>query len=238
MLHGSACISTCISTVLFHLCNTSLISTSFSPPILLTRRITRHSTCLPRAYNTLPSRVRRVPGSAPTLLPATRSPRPHNVEPYKKSNLKLELRWLKDPVRLADRTVKLLQKDDFLKALEMVRLASKDVECTVSWNHLIDYEMGKARVTEAIKLYNEVSARISIILQYQSLMPAKDEEACTAARFLYLHHTLPRLVLVSSPFQVHLTCSLYIPVHVRREQPCQTVHYPYQCGCERLCSGT
>ena len=73
-------------------------------------------------------------------------------------HLKLELRWLKDPVKLADHTVKLLRDDDFLKALELVRLASKDVECTVSWNHLIDYEMSKARVTEAVKLYNEVSS--------------------------------------------------------------------------------
>ena len=79
-------------------------------------------------------------------------------ESYNKSHLRLELRWLKDPVKLADRTVKLLRDDDFLKALELVRLASKDVECTVSWNHLIDYEMSKARVTEAVKLYNEVSS--------------------------------------------------------------------------------
>ena len=57
---------------------------------------------------------------------------------------------------MADHTVKLLRDDDFLKALELVRLASKDVECTVSWNHLIDYEMSKARVAEAVKLYNEV----------------------------------------------------------------------------------
>ena len=61
-------------------------------------------------------------------------------------------------MKLADHTVKLLRDDDFLKALELVRLASKDVECTVSWNHLIDYEMSKARVTEAVKLYNEVSS--------------------------------------------------------------------------------
>ena len=59
---------------------------------------------------------------------------------------------------LAEHTVKLLREDDFQKALEIVRLASKDVECTVSWNHLIDYEMSKARVSNAVKLYNEVSS--------------------------------------------------------------------------------
>ena len=60
-------------------------------------------------------------------------------------------------MKLAGHTVKLLRDDDFLKALDLVRIASKDVECTVSWNHLINYEMRKARVTEAVKLYNEVS---------------------------------------------------------------------------------
>ena len=59
-------------------------------------------------------------------------------------------------MRLADHTVRLLRGNDFLKALEIVRLASKNVECTVSWNHLIDYEMSKARVNNALKLYNEV----------------------------------------------------------------------------------
>ena len=74
------------------------------------------------------------------------------------SNLELEVRWLKDPVKLADHTVKLLREDDFRKALEIVRLASKHMECTVSWNHLIDYKMSKAKVTDAVKLYNEVSS--------------------------------------------------------------------------------
>lgn len=88
-------------------------------------------------------------------LPANR---PSKTEAYKRSNLELELRWLKDPVKLADHTVKLLREDDSQKALAIVRLASKDVECTVSWNHLIDYEMSKARVANALKLYNEVSS--------------------------------------------------------------------------------
>ncbi len=61
-------------------------------------------------------------------------------------------------MKLANHTVKLLQGDDFEKALEIVRLASKNVECTVSWNHLIDYDMSKARVTNAVKLYNEASS--------------------------------------------------------------------------------
>lgn len=65
-------------------------------------------------------------------------------------------------MRLADHTVKLLRDDDFSKALEIVRLASKDVACTVSWNHLIDYEMSQARVSNAVKLYNEMKKRAQL----------------------------------------------------------------------------
>ena len=75
---------------------------------------------------------------------------------FKKSSLGLELRWLKDPIKLADHTVSLLRQDEHMKACEIVRLASAKMQCTVSWNHLIDYQMSKGRVAEAMKLYNEV----------------------------------------------------------------------------------
>ena len=75
---------------------------------------------------------------------------------FKKTSLELELRWLKDPIKLADHTVSLLRQDEHIKALEIVRLGSKRMECTVSWNHLVDYEMSKGRVNSAMKLYNEV----------------------------------------------------------------------------------
>lgn len=67
------------------------------------------------------------------------------------------MRWLKDPLKLGDHTVSLLRADNFRKALEIVRIASRDVQCTVSWNHLVDYEMSKGRVQNATKVYNEVS---------------------------------------------------------------------------------
>ena len=127
---------------------------------LPSKQAIRHSICLPRAYLTHASPLQDVPPSAPALVPQYRSVgiRPSKASPYSKLNLALEIRWLKDPARLADHTVQLLRGDDHLKALELVSLASKDMKCTVSWNHLIDYEMSKARVSSAIKLYNEVSS--------------------------------------------------------------------------------
>lgn len=75
---------------------------------------------------------------------------------YKQAELERELRWLRDPLKLADRTVALLKEDCYFKALALVRLASRDLLCTVSWNHLIDWNMSKGKVNPAVKLYNEV----------------------------------------------------------------------------------
>ena len=59
-------------------------------------------------------------------------------------------------MKLADLAWKILRQDNRAKALDMVRMASRDMACTVSWNHIIDYDMSKGRVNDAIKIYNEV----------------------------------------------------------------------------------
>lgn len=163
MLYCGACVPSCMRAVFSHIYNTQLRLT-YNAPHRFTRRVTPQSKWLRRGYAAEASLARDMPGTGPALIPQIRTHmvdrpanRPSKVESYKKSNLQLELRWLKDPVKLADHTVKLLREDDLTKAIELVRLASKDVECTVSWNHLIDYEMSKARVAAAVKLFNEAS---------------------------------------------------------------------------------
>lgn len=74
----------------------------------------------------------------------------------KRSALAQEMRYLGDPLKLADNTVNLLKKGQDEKAAEIVRLASKGMSCTVSWNHMIDYEMSKGRITRAMATYNDV----------------------------------------------------------------------------------
>lgn len=89
--------------------------------------------------------------------PTRRSPVPERL--YSESNLKRELVWLSDPLRLAQEVVKLLKLDSdqgYAKAEGLVRLASKQMACTVSWNHLIDYDMSKGFVKHALKHYQEV----------------------------------------------------------------------------------
>lgn len=70
--------------------------------------------------------------------------------------LEKEQRFLKDPLKLAERTVSILHKGETETALKLVQLSSRSMECTVSWNHLMDYEMVKGRATNAMKIYNDV----------------------------------------------------------------------------------
>lgn len=78
-------------------------------------------------------------------------------DPKRTRQLGKELVWLRDPVKLAENTIGLLRNDDHEKAIDTVRMASKNTSCTVSWNHLIDYDMSKGKVQKAVKIYNEVS---------------------------------------------------------------------------------
>lgn len=66
------------------------------------------------------------------------------------------LKQLQDPLQLANYVRKLLSDDDFEKALLYVRSASKNVECVVSWNHLIEWQFSRGRLPLALKTYNEV----------------------------------------------------------------------------------
>lgn len=78
------------------------------------------------------------------------------VPQFDRATLEKELRYLQDPLKLADHTITLLKKNDYHKALELVRMSSRNMACTVSWNHLLDYEMYKGRVSNAMKIYNDV----------------------------------------------------------------------------------
>lgn len=70
--------------------------------------------------------------------------------------LKRELQYLKDPLKLADHVRRTLQRGDVEKALGLTRIASKDMECIVSWNHIIGHLLSQKQITAAMKLYNEV----------------------------------------------------------------------------------
>jgi hypothetical protein len=67
-----------------------------------------------------------------------------------------ELVWLGDPLKLAGHILDVLRKGRFDEAEHLVRAASKNIQCTVSWNHLVDWQMSQGKVKGAVKTYNEV----------------------------------------------------------------------------------
>ena len=171
MLDCSACIQRCIRTA-FSDVLTSTTAPPLTPPAPPRRLRLYHAQSWnsARRYATEAFQQRPTTDSVPaeiisssTLDPdvnaafskPSRPPGRH----YSESNLKRELAWLSDPLRLAQEVGKQLKLDTnvgYEKAEGLVRLASKNMACTVSWNHLIDYDMSKGYVKRALKHYNEV----------------------------------------------------------------------------------
>ena len=71
---------------------------------------------------------------------------------------KMELPYLKDPVQLAERVKDLLSKRQLLMVFTLVRLAGKQMQCTVSWNHILNHLLRQGTNT-ACKAFNEVPKR-------------------------------------------------------------------------------
>ncbi|KAJ2987829.1 hypothetical protein NUW58_g4296 [Xylaria curta] len=70
-----------------------------------------------------------------------------------------ELEYLRDPLHIANRVRTALSKDNFELAALITRQASRGINVTVSWNHLIDHQLQNGRLHGAIKLYNEMKKR-------------------------------------------------------------------------------
>ena len=182
MLNCTACIRRCIRIIFVDVLDTRQPLTFYrhTHPIRRTLRLRQQSAWTPhRAYatdafyspdiETLPAELIPSSSSAPIkyhTAPSTlrNGERPGEEErpgpeQYKAADLEKELYWVRDPLKLAVKIVNLLKrgsKDDYEKALALVRLASKSMPCTVSWNHLVDYNMSKGRVKAAVGTYNEV----------------------------------------------------------------------------------
>lgn len=78
------------------------------------------------------------------------------ISPQDERNLRQELKYLRDPLKLAGHVRETLRANDYDKAVALCRLASRDMQCIVSWNHCIDWLMARKETRKAMKLYNEV----------------------------------------------------------------------------------
>jgi hypothetical protein len=67
-----------------------------------------------------------------------------------------ELQHLQDPLELATFVKSELRKGKEAEMWQLVRMASHSMQCVVSWNHVIDHYLAKERVSDALKVYNDV----------------------------------------------------------------------------------
>ncbi|KAJ4335797.1 hypothetical protein N0V87_005913 [Didymella glomerata] len=72
---------------------------------------------------------------------------------------KRELRFLQDPLDLAQFVQAELRKDRAEEMKQLVRMASHSMLCVVSWNHIIDHYLAKSQVSDALKVYNDMKKR-------------------------------------------------------------------------------
>jgi hypothetical protein len=100
-------------------------------------------------------------------------------------SLQPELARLQDPVKLADHTVRLLRNGKKEQALELVRAASKDRQCTVSWNFIINDYMQAGKVQLAFHSFSEVSATLCVNVPHS---PCLDAQAGPKTGLIYLHN--------------------------------------------------
>lgn len=73
--------------------------------------------------------------------------------------LRKELDFLQDRFKLAEHVDYTLRNNNPDKALDMCRLASRNMECVVAWNHVVAWHMKNSRVNKAIDIFNEMKKR-------------------------------------------------------------------------------
>jgi pentatricopeptide repeat protein len=113
-----------------------------------------------------PERERAV--VTPTAVQLTK--RAKGIEIENKKALDMELRYLKDPLKLSEHVKYTLRCNKPNKALDLCRLASKTMSCVVSWNAIIDWLMRGYKINEALKVYNEMKKRAQFPDNYTYMM--------------------------------------------------------------------
>ncbi|KEQ63866.1 uncharacterized protein M437DRAFT_45525 [Aureobasidium melanogenum CBS 110374] len=129
--------------------------------------------------------------------------------------IRRELQYLPDPLKLADHVRGVLKKGDVEKALGLTRIASKDMECIVSWNHIIGHLLSEKQVATALKIYNEMKKRAQfpdshtyvILLRGLSEPPVA---ADTLGKALAIYHSLGAENSRVKPTTIHTNAALRV----------------------------
>lgn len=120
---------------------------------------------------------------------------PSTMTPQLERAVKKELVYLKDPLKHANHVRQTLRENDLDKALALCRIASKEMQVIVSWNHTIDYLLARREVKMALKTYNEMKKRAQfpdshtyvILLRGLAVPPVHSE---TVGKAVTIYHSL------------------------------------------------
>jgi hypothetical protein len=125
-----------------------------------------------------------------------------DFEQIMEDSVKKQLKYLNNPYTIQNYILDpLLKKDRIDEAIVLTRKASRLHKVSVSWNHLINYQMEHQRLHAAVKLYNEVKHAHTSFNGAKMLtaLQITDEEARTAPKRPDLYHPLPWMRGIQAP---------------------------------------
>ncbi|KAM0334031.1 hypothetical protein ACHAQA_001051 [Verticillium albo-atrum] len=150
MLSCRACLRRALNSVAGPSASTELAALRIAAPSQFTRSF---------ATNSIEDAIRAPASRTPSRQPRTET----SLDTKEKQKLewvvKKHLERMDDPFKIAQHVHRTLAKDRYDEALLLVQQASKTAQCTVSWNHLIDYQMKNQKLNAAVRLLNDMKKR-------------------------------------------------------------------------------
>lgn len=114
---------------------------------------------------------------------------PQGLSSKRLRQLRLESPWVNDPAKLSARTNVLLQEGKTDDAIALVRMMSKSIACTLSWNKILAKLFTERKVNDAFKLYNEVRFhRAHILVACADRNLALDEKEGPVPGCVHVYH--------------------------------------------------
>ncbi|KAK0099992.1 hypothetical protein ONS95_013190 [Cadophora gregata] len=129
------------------------------------------------------------------------------------SDIRHHLSLLNDPLKLADFVRQTLRKDDFAFAEEIVRAASKNTLCVISWNHLVEWQLSKGKMKAAISTFNEMKKRAQVpdaytyTILFRGCADHKDS-GNALAKVMDIYHGMLAEKSPVKPNTIHMNCVL------------------------------
>ncbi|PVH85623.1 hypothetical protein DL98DRAFT_557841 [Cadophora sp. DSE1049] len=129
------------------------------------------------------------------------------------SDIRHHLSYLNDPLKLADFVRQTLRKDNFAFAEEIVRAASKNTLCVVSWNHLVEWQLSKGKMNAAISTFNEMKKRAQVpdaytyTILFRGCAEHKDS-GNALAKVMDIYHGMLAEKSPVKPNTIHMNCVL------------------------------